>query len=179
MPKTLLYKSLNIILFYLGWFYLISTAIHGHPYQGLFATACILLFHFMMSKSWVKELLILISVVIIGFCFDTAYASFGLLSYVSPNPISPHLAPLWILALYALFATSLNSSLSWLRNQPIISMVLGSIGASLAYFFAIRLGAASCPSEATTLSIIALVWFLATPCFFAITRFFDKTLSSR
>lgn len=180
MPKSLLYKSLNILLFYIGWLYVISTATSNHPYQGIFATFCILIFHFVMTKNWLKELLVISSVCLIGFSLDTLYASLGLLRYASPNPLSPSLAPLWIIALYALFGTTLNSSLSWLRHQPILGMIFGAVGGSLSYFFSIRLGAAEYgASEATVLSLIAFAWFLLIPILFAVSRFFERSLSVR
>ncbi|MCV6801484.1 DUF2878 domain-containing protein, partial [Achromobacter ruhlandii] len=47
-------------------------------------------------------------------------------------------APLWILALWAAFALTLNHSLAYLRPRPWLACVFGAVGGPLAYWGAAR-----------------------------------------
>jgi hypothetical protein len=77
----------------------------------------------------------------------------------------PGLAPVWMVALWTSFALTLNHSLAFLQARPMLSTLLGAVGAPLAYWAAGRgwdavqfpLGVA--PMLATT----AIVWALLMP----------------
>jgi hypothetical protein len=58
------------------------------------------------------------------------------LHYASPQPAL--LAPAWILAMWVAFAMTLNHSLAFLKTSPMAALVLGAVGAPLAYLAAGR-----------------------------------------
>lgn len=61
--------------------------------------------------------------------------------------------PLWMLALWLAFATTLNVSMRWMQHKYGLALVLGAIFGPLAYLGAQSLGAIQLPSP------YSLVWF--------------------
>ena len=178
LQKHILFRILNMILFYVGWLYIVSTAVTGSPTKGIFAGICIVAFQVIISRYWIRELLMILGVCTIGFLIDSSFAFFGLVTYSSPNALSSLLCPLWIVSLYALFASTLTSSLSWMKYQPILCMVMGSVGGTLSYFYGFKVHAiTSTYPENFALSIIAVVWLIALPLFFGWSRYLDRTLT--
>jgi len=67
-----------------------------------------------------------------------------------------------------LVASTLNSSLSWLKDKPVLGVVLGAVSGPLSYEAGIRLGAANwgSGSQILGLGLISVVWAVAMPLFF-------------
>lgn len=184
MDKEFLYKLffyskklLNGALFYAGWFYCVMSAAKGYPQEALFVTAAILIIHFLVFEQRRKDVILLITMVPIGFLLDSSYAYFGWVRFHSPNPLYPWMAPLWVLSLYAIFAITLNHSLSWLKAKPLYSAVLGTGGIASTYLAGLRLGAIDFIEPwYIVLGGIGAIWFFYTPALFAFCRYLDKRL---
>ncbi len=72
----------------------------------------------------------------LGLLQETVFIQSGILAY--PNGgIFP---PLWLLALYPLFSLTLNSSLTFLNKNLLLTFFLGGFGALLSYLSGERLG---------------------------------------
>jgi hypothetical protein len=70
---------------------------------------------------------------------DGAFAISGWVRYATPAPAwPPGGAPLWILALWASFAMTLNGSLRYLQGRLGMAVILGAVGGPLAYLGAAR-----------------------------------------
>jgi hypothetical protein len=78
--------------------------------------------------------------------------------------------PLWILAMWVLFATALRSSLRWLQGRPALAALFGAVGGPLSYAAAARMGA--CRFEQPVVSALALgvAWAVITPLLVALAR---------
>lgn len=101
--------------------------------------------------------------VLIGFAVETGYLRFGILVYTFNVPFTDF-APYWILVLWANFALTLNTGLRWLQGHYVAAACLGFIGAPLAYYTGVKLGAATTgvtPSAAYL--TIAASWAILTP----------------
>jgi hypothetical protein len=72
------------------------------------------------------------------------------------------LVPVWILALWVAFASTLNVSLAWMQGRYLLSVLFGAGGGPLAYFGAQNIGAVNLPD---TMSYVALGvgWAVITP----------------
>lgn len=104
----------------------------------------------------------------LGFVVDSLFAQTGLLSYSAAVPW-PELAPLWIVALWASFALTLNHSLAYLKNHPPLAALLGAVGAPLAYSAAARSGALAFPeAPLVTLCWLAASWAVLAPALAAL-----------
>ena len=82
-------------------------------------------------------------------------------------------APHWIIALWALFATTLNLSLRWLHGRWWLSALFGAIAGPLAFYAGSRLGAVRFSEPAIALAWLALGWGLLTPLLMRLAQRFD------
>jgi len=72
--------------------------------------------------------------------------------------------PIWIVALWMAFATSVDVSLRWLRQRPMLGAAFGAVGGNLAYQAGQKLGAVSfSPMDPHAALALALVWGVAIP----------------
>lgn len=151
----------NFLLFQLAWFACVVGAAHSMPWLGVAVTLVVLMWHLYSAKQPKSELLLIFSVLIIGACFDQAMVVSTWVDY-QYHGWSERIVPVWILALWVAFATTLNVSLAWMQNRYYIALIFGAIGGPLAYLGAERLGAVSLnvPSAYVALSI---GWAMITP----------------
>ncbi|MBW8367926.1 MAG: DUF2878 domain-containing protein [Arenimonas sp.] len=121
-----------------------------------------------------QDLRILGIALAVGLLLDSAFAASGWLVYAEPVPWT-FAAPVWILALWAGFAMTLNHSLDFLRERPWMSAVFGLVGGPMAYWGAAR--AFDAVSFGVPLpwamAALALGWAAAMPLLFAL----DQRLS--
>lgn len=148
---------LNIAVYQAGWFACVLGAARGRPWLGL-AIVAIIVCGWVMSAPRPSALLQLsVLTALVGYSWDSWLSVAGLIGY-PPGPLSPPLAPPWILALWLLFATTLPISLRWLQSQPALAALLGALAAPLAYLAAARLGALTLPRMQPALWALALGW---------------------
>jgi hypothetical protein len=79
-------------------------------------------------------------------------------------------APYWMVALWALFATTLNESMRMLQTRPWIAAAFGAVGGPLAYYAGARMGALDLVQPAAMLAALAVGWALATPLLLSLAR---------
>lgn len=71
--------------------------------------------------------------------------------------------PLWMIALWFAFATTLNISLRWLQGRWRLAALLGSMLAPLTYWGAQGLGAITFPDRIAGLLAVGLSWGILLP----------------
>lgn len=152
----------NFVVFQLVWFACVFGAGHDLALLGTLTVALAVAVHLMMARRWRPEAMLILIVTAIGLCWDSALVSLGLMSYPSGN-FAPGLAPHWILAMWALFATTLNLSMGWIKGRPGLAVLLGAIGGPLAYLAGHRLGGVDMPDPALGLAAQALGWAVLMP----------------
>lgn len=149
---------LNFVAFEIGWFACVLGAARHQARLGLAVTALILLGSVLLARgAWPRQLLLLLLVALIGFVWDSALSYAGLTAYAG-SFFGRLLAPAWIVALWALFAMTLDVSLRWLQGRTVIAMVLGAIAAPLSYYGGARLGALTLPHPVAALWAEAVGW---------------------
>ncbi|MFT3906150.1 MAG: DUF2878 domain-containing protein [Steroidobacteraceae bacterium] len=152
---------LNFVLFQFGWFAAVLGAAHAHALLGTLTVLLIIAWHLYAARNWRAELQLLLCAALIGLCADTALASSGWVQY--SDPLMPAgLAPLWIIALWMLFATTLRLSLKWLQPHLLLGALCGAVGGPLAYLSGVRLGALTLPRAEAALIALAALWMAAT-----------------
>lgn len=77
--------------------------------------------------------------VVVGFGLDSLLFKLQLLE--SPHERLWALGPLWLMALWLSFATTIRHSLGWLTGRPVLQVLLGLVGGPLAYLGGESLGA--------------------------------------
>ncbi|WP_186830649.1 DUF2878 family protein [Mitsuaria sp. TWR114] len=96
-------------LFQAAWFACVLGAAHGQVAAGVMAVAAVVLLHLAMSPARAADLALTVLAMLMGLAWDSAMVRQGWVQYASPGPL-PQLAPIWILALWALFATLLRGA---------------------------------------------------------------------
>jgi len=100
---------------------------------------------------------------VLGPLFDQCLLALGFIEYKSQ--FSQSIVPIWIMALWGLFASTLNVSLSWLKHYKLIAILFGLIGGPLAYIAAEKLDAIQLMTPYALIAL-ALGWGLLTPLSF-------------
>ncbi|MDB2613996.1 DUF2878 domain-containing protein [Chlamydiales bacterium] len=171
----MIWKIVNFTLFYVGWYACIWAASVDRPLIGILILFSILALDFVASKNKMKYIFILFSVLTIGMIIDSLYQVLGIIIFKSNLSLFPNGAPFWILSLYALFATTINSSLSWLKGRPVISGLIGLIGVPFCYKTGELIGAATFPlGLVNTMIIIGVVWAFLLPFIFWYAKKIDQ-----
>ncbi len=134
-PKILL----NIAAVQLGWFACVLGGANGLALTGTLTVMVVVGMHLALARRPGPEALLIAVAATIGLAWDSMLVALGLMSYPSGS-FAPGLAPHWIVAMWALFATSLNLSMSWLKGRPRLAALFGAVGGPLAYLSGARLG---------------------------------------
>ena len=150
---------LNFALFQVGWFACVLGGARGLPWFGALVAFAVVALHVLTSPRKTNEFVTIASVTLFGLVFDSFLLNSGWLQYSSPVPVTV-LAPIWIIALWSCFATTLNVAFQWLRTRWLIAGLLGGIGAPLAYLAGASLEAVVLLNPAPALLTIGLVWAL-------------------
>ncbi len=154
----------NVLLFQLGWFACVIGAAKGNFAIGPLVALGVIVVHFSLSarRIW-NEAFIIGLVTVVGVLADSVLMRFGILGFAGGAP-GGNLCPVWMMALWAMFATLLNSSLSWMRRRYVLGTLFGAVGGPLSYFAGQRLGALTLhPPLAWSGAAVSLEWAIAMP----------------
>lgn len=162
----------NFVAFQAGWFSCVLGAANGVPLIGLAVAAGAVLLHLHLARDGAAELRLLLIAVLIGLVFDSVLASLGWVRYPS-GVLVPGLAPYWILAMWAIFATTLNVSMSWLRGRLALAVLMGGIFGPLSYQAGARLGGLVFAQETSAMVALGLGWALIMPCLVLLAQRFN------
>jgi hypothetical protein len=162
----------NAVLFQGGWFACVLGAAHDVPWVGVLVALGVVGWHVVRAAQPTRELALLLAATIAGATFETALIQAGLVRFEA-GVLMDGIAPYWMVALWALFATTLNVSLRALRERPAIGALLGAIGGPAVYYAGQRLGAIDLRVVGAALAAIAVGWALLTPVLLATARRLD------
>lgn len=154
--------AINFVLFQLGWFACVLGAANGKPWLGPVVVASAVALHMVRARRPLPELRLVLYAMLLGLVVDSLLMATGWLRYPSGLWL-PGLAPYWIVAMWGLFATTLNLSLAWLRGRPLLAAVMGAVGGPLSYLAGERLGGIELLAAAPALVALALAWAVAMP----------------
>lgn len=163
---------LNLLLFQVGWFAGVLGAARGLSWAGVAVAAGIAAWHLWKANRPWQELKLLVLAMAVGATFDTALVQLGWLRF-DGGVLASGAAPVWMVALWSNFATTLNVSMRALRERLLLAVVLGAVGAPLAYYAGSRIGAVGFGEPAMALAAIAAGWAIMTPLLFLAARRFD------
>lgn len=156
------HKLINFVAFQAGWFASVLSAANGRPWLGLLVVSLVVAFHLKTAPRMRNELKLLVLSVVMGLIFDSLLVSSGWLRYPS-GMLFNGFAPYWILAMWALFSTTLNSSMDWLKGSLGLSCVMGAVFGPLSYLAGQRLGAIELIDTRSSLVALALIWAVVMP----------------
>lgn len=155
-------KLINFVTFQAGWFACVLSAAGGRPWLGLLVVGVIVVLHLRAADQTLHELQLLLLAVGLGLVFDSLLVASGWVAYPSGMMFSG-IAPYWILAMWALFATTLNLSMNWLQGSLVLASVMGAVFGPLSYLAGQRLGAIELLDLRSSMIALAVIWALVMP----------------
>lgn len=163
---------LNVILFKIAWLSTIFGSANGMPLLGPMVVAVAVGVHLLMAAEPAREVALLLLAGIIGLVWDSIMVAAGWVSY--PNGIVVQgFAPYWIVAMWILFATTLNIAFRWLREKMLLATLLGAIFGPLSYYAGASAGAVVLVQPVYALIALSLAWAVLMPALLALGRQFD------
>jgi len=161
----------NFVLFEAAWF----ACVIGASQDGLAVmagTGAALLavaLHVALSEQPIAELELAMAAALIGLAWETLLIQIGVVA-VPHGELFAGVAPPWIVAMWALFATTLNYSLGWLRGRWMLAAALGAIAGPLSYWAGVRMGALQFIDPVKAVIALAIGWGVATPLLLGLAR---------
>ncbi|WP_295607628.1 DUF2878 domain-containing protein, partial [uncultured Lamprocystis sp.] len=152
----------NFVAYQVAWFACVLGGAHGLPWVGVAVTAAAVVILLVGSPAPWRDAALITAVAAIGALWDGLLAGLGLLVYPS-GMILPWLAPVWIIAMWAGFATTFYVSMRWLLGRWWLASLFGAIGGPLAFYAGMRLGAVSFPNPVAALAVLAVGWAVLMP----------------
>ncbi len=152
----------NLLAFQAGWVACVLSAANGLPWAGALAALAAIALHLQLASNAAAEIRLIVVALALGLVFDSALLATGWVSYPS-GVLSAYVAPYWILAMWALFATTINACLSWIKRSLLLAAALGAICGPLSYLAGARLGGIALIEPLPALFALALIWAVAMP----------------
>ncbi len=162
----------NFALFQAAWFACVLGGANDVPLVGTLAVGLAVAVHLTFCEDPVSELRLVGVVALLGVTWDSIIVSSGLMSYPSGNFL-PGVAPHWIIAMWINFAVTLNVSMSWLKNRPLVAALLGGFGGPLAYLTGFKLGGVMIPELWLGLGVQGVGWAIIMPLLTLLADKFD------
>jgi len=152
----------NLVLFKLGWVACILAAAALLPEIAVLAVAIVVLIHLARAPVPAKEAFFLFCAALLGLAWETVVLFTGLVDYPGPGAQSM-LVPSWIVAMWVLFATTINYGFSWLKRHWAIASIFGLLGGPMAFFAGSAAGAAEFSNPVIALAVIGVGWAILLP----------------
>lgn len=173
-------RCINFAVFQAAWFACVLGAARGWLWAAPAAALVAVAVHLTITSSRRAELLVLLGVSSMGIAADMALVATGVVG-MRHEAFGMATTAVWFGSLWIVFATTLNSSMSWLtrlrHRRVLVAILFGAVGAPLAYLAGQRLGAVALPLE-SSLVVLALEWAILTPVVVAIAARFSVDRSA-
>ncbi len=152
----------NLTFFKIGWVACVLFAAAGSPELAALSVAAVAAIHLVGVPAPAKEALLLGAAALIGLAWESLLVSIGLLVYPGYENAS-FFAPYWIVAMWVLFATTINHGLRWTKRNPWIAALAGGLGGPMAFFGGMNLGAVTFSNTPVALLVIGAGWAVLLP----------------
>lgn len=154
--------SIYFVVGQAGWFACVIGAAHAVAWIGVAFASALIAIHLMRVASPLPEAKLIISVVILGGLWENALVACGLLAYPG-NGFTAGVAPVWLLALWGLFAAQINTTYEWLKKRILLAPLLGAIAGPLSFHAGAVLGAVTFARPSPARIALACGWAVLLP----------------
>jgi hypothetical protein len=168
---------LNVLLYQGVWLVAVLGAAAQHYSVSLLVAATAILWHLYTARAPRREMALIGIAALMGALFESALLAAGSVQ-VAPGALVGSVMPLWMVALWASFATTLNVSLRALRQRYLLCGLLAAVAAPLAYAAGARLGALHWVEGKHGLLMVAAGWGLLLPLLMKSAQRFDGFASA-
>lgn len=153
---------INLSLFKAGWLAAVFAAAASLPVLGTAVIGIAVAVHLWRSDEPRGEFLLLALAAAIGFVWESLLVYTGIVQY-GENTALAAIAPYWIVAMWVLFATTLNVGMRWLRKNLLVAAIFGGLGGPMSFLAGEKAGAVSFSDTTTALVVIGLGWAVLLP----------------
>jgi Protein of unknown function (DUF2878) len=153
---------INAVAFQLGWFACVLGGANQLPWLGTLVVALIVAWHLGQAQRPGREFILLATAGVLGALWDSLLVAAGWLDYPSGTLLAAT-APHWIVAMWVLFASTLNVSLRWLRGHWMMAALLGAVAGPLAYYAGAGLGGVLVAAPLFAFTALAMGWAAFVP----------------
>ena len=159
-------RWINLVFYQATWISAVAGAGHGLWWPGLLVLAAFVVWQLSVSAWPRADALLMLMLSVLGFALDSLFVRCELMHFASAVPW-PGLAPVWMVALWTSFALSLNHSLAFLQQRPLLGAALGGAGSPFAYWAAAHGWHALTLGERPwlTLGLVGAAWIVLMPLF--------------
>jgi hypothetical protein len=164
---------INIVAFQIGWFACVLGAANALPLLGPAVVAGAVALHLSRSSRPALEFALIMVAGALGAVWDSALVASGWIVYPSGTLITGF-APYWIVAMWMLFATTLNVSLRWLHNRIALAVIVGGISGPLTFYAGAQLGGVTFIDQRTGLIALGFGWAVMLPLLSEIAARLDR-----
>jgi hypothetical protein len=165
---------INAVAFKLAWLSTIFGSANEMPIVGPLVVLVAVMIHLRLATEPRRELTLLLVTGFIGLTWDSVMVAAGWLTYPT-GTIVAGVAPYWILAMWILFATTLNVSFRFLHARLSFAAALGAICGPLSYFAGASAGAVVLNEPMTALTALGVAWAILFPSLLMLARQLDGT----
>ncbi|HEX2584014.1 MAG TPA: DUF2878 domain-containing protein [Steroidobacteraceae bacterium] len=151
----------NFVVFQIAWFTCIGSVARNLSSLGLAVIAIAVGIHLISVRNRANALSLAAANLLIGIIIESILAMTHATQF-DHSALAIGSAPLWMIAMWALFSTTLNVSMRWLRGRYVLATVLGAVAGPLSYLAGSKMGALSLPLDYSLL-IIGTCWAAAMP----------------
>lgn len=154
--------AVNFIAFQLAWLGTVLSAAARQPWLGALLIAAVVALHLVRAERPHVEARLVLLCAALGGIFDSVLVMAGWVAYPA-GMIATGAAPYWIVAMWALFATTLNYSMAWLKGRDWLAASFGLVGGPLSYLAGEKLGAITLTEPAAAIAALGLGWAVTLP----------------
>ena len=155
---------LNLVAYQLTWLAAVAGAGMGLWWSGPLAALAFTVLVFALGGRAHSDLILVAVTLGVGLVFDSALLAAGWVVFNEPNPLA-FLPPGWMMSCWVAFALTLNHCMRSLQRLPLVSGLLGLLGAPLAYWAAVEAWSALSVTIDILLflGVIGVVWAVLAP----------------
>ncbi len=161
---------LNLIFFKVAWLSVVFGAANGLALAGTAVVALVSIWHVAVANNKRREVILLVAAAVIGLIWESVLMAATVVDY---GANAGALAPYWIIAMWVLFATTLNLGMRWLHRSLPVAMLFGAIGGPLSFLAGANIGAVVFPDATRSLIVIGIGWAVLLPLMVVLARRFD------
>jgi hypothetical protein len=160
-------RSLNAVLYQIGWFSCVLGAAFSRPGIGVSIALLLIGIHLYLTTERANQLKLMMLAACVGLVVDSTLLALGVYRFPGETPLAG-LPPLWLTVLWIQFATTFRYCFGWLSSRYLLCAAFGLAGAPLAFLGGEKLGAVEIlPPQPINLALLGGLWCVAIPLLIA------------